>query len=73
MPFQGELMTCAMCGRQEWSNPKVQSGWTLIQLPGSAVQHYVCPPCIHEPAKQKGYKLAYSQILRNLIDMEKKQ
>lgn len=43
LPFMGEVMICAICKRQQKSDPKVESGWTLIQM--DDVKKYVCPSC----------------------------
>lgn len=41
--FQGEMMTCASCGRQQKSDPHVESNWTVIVADGKPI--YVCPVC----------------------------
>lgn len=41
--FRGEMMTCAICGRVEKSNPHVSMGWNVIETNGRGV--YVCPTC----------------------------
>jgi len=41
--FQGELMTCKKCHRQELSDPAVEKHWTVVQLDG--VTLYYCPIC----------------------------
>jgi len=41
--FQGERMTCVMCGRSRMSDPKVESGWTCIEIDKRLF--YVCPVC----------------------------
>jgi hypothetical protein len=46
--FQGELMTCILCGKEEHSDPRVQSDWRAISLNG--VVFYACPD--HFPADQ---------------------
>jgi len=64
LPFTGEMMTCALCARQQQSDPHVESGWTIIALDG--VLHYVCPDCIHGPARTIGYARRYRDILFQL-------
>lgn len=32
LKFQGEVMVCAMCGKQQESDPAVESGWRYIQV-----------------------------------------
>lgn len=41
--FQGEMMICHYCGKQQKSNPKVESNWTALQLDKKVL--YVCPAC----------------------------
>lgn len=41
--FTGEMMTCAICGKQQRSNPKKSSQWTVIEANGKPM--YVCPKC----------------------------
>ena len=73
LPFSGKLMTCALCGARERSNINRESGWTMIMLPGSRTEYYICPGCIHGPAKVKGYKLVYNDIFRKLLALEAKK
>jgi len=42
--FQGEMMTCKGCGKQQKSDPHISSEWTLIELDGQ-VYGYFCPVC----------------------------
>lgn len=44
--FQGEMMTCKMCGRQQKSDPKVESNWTALQFDSLIV--YLCPSCFRK-------------------------
>lgn len=41
--FQGEMMKCAVCGKEQKSDFKIESGWTAITV-DSAV-YYFCPNC----------------------------
>lgn len=41
--FIGEMMICDRCGKQQRSNPKKSSNWTVIEMDGKAI--YVCPQC----------------------------
>ena len=43
LPFQGEMMTCTFCGQQKKSDPKIESGWTMIQADEVAVT--ICTTC----------------------------
>jgi len=50
--FRGEMMHCAICKRQQRSDPNRSSDWTLIQadnLPG----FYICPECFGVPGYKK--------------------
>lgn len=55
--FQGELMTCKNCGRQQKSDPHVSSEWTAIELEGE-FYGYFCPDCFgnadmtHQPGEK---------------------
>jgi hypothetical protein len=41
MPFQGEMMTCAICGKQKQSSPSIESNWNAIFINGEL--KYLCP------------------------------
>lgn len=41
MPFTGELMTCVVCGLQQGSNPRVESGWRRLDVDHNCF--YICP------------------------------
>lgn len=50
--FTGELMTCRECGARKLSNPKIESGWTAIEIvdpPRRII--YICPKCWNEATK----------------------
>lgn len=63
--FQGELMTCAMCGKEQQSHPDQESDWRIIEL--NAQKHYVCtdhfPP---DGASKEAFSEAYQTILRHI-------
>lgn len=44
-PFQGEMMTCKHCGRQQRSNPNKSSQWTAVEIDGGTGLLYFCPEC----------------------------
>lgn len=46
LPFQGEMMVCESCSKQQKSNPKVESGWTTIDLDDK--RFYFCPECFEK-------------------------
>jgi hypothetical protein len=46
VPFQGEVMRCAVCSKEERSDPAHSSGWSLMewQEPGGSWNGcYLCP------------------------------
>lgn len=43
--FQGEMMKCKMCGRQQKSDAKIKSNWTAIEVPDTKTVIYLCPKC----------------------------
>lgn len=64
--FQGEVMTCALCGVQQQSDPNVRSNWRMIEL--DKTPHYICTK--HFPrdgSKTSDFKHAYVRIIRQLV------
>ena len=63
--FQGEMMTCCMCGKQQQSNPDQNSDWRIISLKNK--NHYVCtdhfPP---DGSSKEAFSEAYEKVLRHL-------
>lgn len=60
--FQGEMMTCVVCGATEQSDPKVKTGWHCIQPDGKSF--YACPK--EFPADDSGdeaFKVAYLKVV----------
>lgn len=45
--FQGDLMSCDLCKREQRSDPTVESGW--YQLVIDTVPRYFCPRCFGSP------------------------
>lgn len=41
-PFQGEEMSCMLCGKKEMSDPAVPSGWRCL-IGGDGNRYYACP------------------------------
>jgi hypothetical protein len=41
LPFQGETMTCSLCGATRQSDPTVESQWDALQTGG--LRLYYCP------------------------------
>jgi hypothetical protein len=61
--FQGELMTCVMCGKTQQSDPAVESDWTFIEMEGTP-GGYVCPDELAAAhAGREPYQDAYTRIL----------
>lgn len=46
LPFMGEMMVCRQCGKQQQSDPEVESGWTTIDL--DERRFYFCPECFRK-------------------------
>lgn len=65
--FQGETMTCCMCGREQQHTPGVQSQWTWIEMDGFGA--HVCPSCLqHSKQAQRGhYATVYEKVLRRIL------
>lgn len=64
--FQGEMMTCGICEKQEQSDPNKSLNWRVIELDGKA--HYVCPK--HFPpdrSKASDFAHAYRYVLKKLM------
>lgn len=65
-PFQGELMTCVMCGKQHKSDPHVESNWTTIDMGGQ--RWYICPDelPLNKTATRWDFKRAYERIFHRI-------
>jgi hypothetical protein len=66
--FRGEMMTCAICGKQKQSDIQVESGWTVMELDSKA--HYVCPDEL-QPDASGDFAPAYEKAMRILIEKNK--
>lgn len=72
--FMGELMTCILCGKEQLSNPRVESNWRAVSLNG--VTFYACPDHFpaddelpEDPDERKAlYTAAYRAFLQAAID-----
>ena len=66
LKFQGELMTCAICGKQEQSDPAVEKNWRYIEADGKG--GYVCtdhfPP---DGASEGEFSKAYQAAILAVI------
>ncbi|MAS33531.1 MAG: hypothetical protein CL610_05965 [Anaerolineaceae bacterium] len=68
--FQGEMMVCALCDRQQQSDPNVNSHWRVLELDNHV--YYVCSK--HFPpdwAKASDFKHAYKYVIRKLTEKGK--
>lgn len=64
--FVGETMTCTVCGRQERSDPSVESDWRCIEVDGQG--YYVCPNEFPpDTASAKDFEKAYRRVLEHII------
>jgi hypothetical protein len=45
--FAGEMMDCISCGFSQESDPKIESGWTMMLI-GDETK-YICPTCCASP------------------------
>jgi len=61
----GELMKCAKCGKEQKSDPRVESNWWCITYQG--VRFYFCPECFHPADKENAY-----EIMKFVIERTKK-
>jgi len=43
--FQGEMMKCHGCGKEQKSDPRIESNWNYIEIPEDKTGFYVCPDC----------------------------
>jgi hypothetical protein len=72
-PFQGELMTCCMCGKSQQSDRRTSSNWTTIDLEGQ--RWYVCPDelPLTERATVWDFRRAYEKIFRKIAEISEKK
>lgn len=66
--FRGELMTCVLCGRQEQSDPAVESQWRVMEADG--VGCYACPAeTPPDGASSEEFKRAYVRFGEKVIEV----
>lgn len=66
--FRGELMTCVLCGRQEQSDPAVESDWRVMEADG--VAYYACPNEFPpDGASRAEFKRAYLRFSEKVIEV----
>ena len=60
--FQGEQMTCVICGKQQKSNPAIESNWRCIQADGT--NYYACTDEFPaDGASSEEFQVAYLKVL----------
>jgi len=67
--FRGELMTCALCGKQERSSLETNTDWRALEIDGR--RNYVCPT--HFPpdgSSSRAFAKAYADVLARLTDRQ---
>lgn len=66
--FDGEMMTCAICGKQQQSDPRQESNWRAIQIDEEIF--YICtdhfPP--DKMATIQGFTDAYEEVINSLFE-----
>lgn len=70
--FQGELMTCVVCGRQSFSHPQINTQWRYLDLDASGF--YACPD--EFPPDSSGetrFQAAYQLVLAVCMNEALKQ
>lgn len=66
--FQGETMTCILCGKQDQSDPEGETGWRLLEADG--VPYYVCPAEFPpDDADSEAFAAAYMTVLAKIGQM----
>lgn len=69
LPFQGETMTCVVCGRTKVSDPRVHSQWRAITVDGET--YYACTREFPDDrASAKKFQRAYDRILRKIAALK---
>lgn len=62
--FNGELMKCCMCGKEQFSHPKVETQWRGIELEGR--YHYVCPDHFPVNGTPEQFRDTYLAVFKKL-------
>ncbi len=59
-------MTCALCGKQQQSDPHVESQWRYIEADGKGA--YICPKHFPEDgASAQEFEAAYIKVFKTLF------
>lgn len=70
--FEGQHMTCVMCGAKRKSDPAVSSDWRSIE-----VDHQVYYACVNEfppdGSSAEAFRTAYDKIVRKILDVRRSQ
>jgi hypothetical protein len=70
--FQGEMMSCCMCGAKEKSDPGIETGWRAVQL--DECVFYVCPKELPpNGSSAKEYGKAYSKVIGQCVELLRKK
>jgi len=62
LPFQGELMTCCICGAQHLSNPREESNWNCFTAPPYEQRVYLCPGCWSQENLEKALRILVGKL-----------
>lgn len=65
LPFQGEMMTCCMCGKQWKSHPRIESDWTTITL--DSTRYYICPKELQGRGSKRSKEEAAAAMSRVML------
>lgn len=76
MPFMRELMTCCVCGKQQRSNPRLESQWRALEVDNEIF--YACPDEFPSDragkhAFSKAYQLVIACVLQEGLERKGKQ
>lgn len=63
--FQGEMMHCVMCDREQQSDPKVTSDWTVLEM--DQQPFYCCPDCLQKNAKDIASR--YQAVIEKILSL----
>lgn len=66
--FQGEQMTCIMCGVIKRSHPRKESGWTVLEnMYGTFYICDLCFPGVHSEVPQEVYNEKMQAITEKIL------
>lgn len=64
--FMGTLMKCVMCGKEQQSDPNIESNWTCLEI-NSDSHYYCCPDCLQNNAGS--IEERYELVLRKIMEL----